>query len=40
MTAECRLYLITPPKIDDLAAFGRTWLGRWTPATWRRCRSG
>jgi thiamine-phosphate pyrophosphorylase len=24
MTAECRLYLITPPKIDDLAAFGRT----------------
>ena len=24
MTAECRLYLITPPKLDDLAAFGRT----------------
>ena len=24
MTADCRLYLITPPKIDDLAAFGRT----------------
>ncbi len=24
MTAECRLYLITPPKIDDLAEFGRT----------------
>lgn len=23
MTAECRLYLITPPAIDDLAAFGR-----------------
>ena len=23
MTAECRLYLITPPKLDDLAAFGR-----------------
>lgn len=23
MTAECRLYLITPPRIDDLAAFGR-----------------
>ncbi|MBX3481507.1 MAG: thiamine phosphate synthase [Caulobacter sp.] len=22
MTAECRLYLITPPVIDDLAAFG------------------
>ena len=22
MTADCRLYLITPPKIDDLAAFG------------------
>ncbi len=24
MTADCRLYLITPPRIDDLAAFGRT----------------
>ena len=24
MTASCRLYLITPPRIDDLAAFGRT----------------
>ena len=23
MTAECRLYLITPPKLDDLAAFGK-----------------
>ncbi|MDG2520942.1 thiamine phosphate synthase [Caulobacter segnis] len=23
MTAECRLYLITPPAIEDLAAFGR-----------------
>lgn len=23
MTADCRLYLITPPRIDDLAAFGR-----------------
>jgi len=23
MTASCRLYLITPPKLDDLAAFGR-----------------
>ncbi|WP_269715899.1 thiamine phosphate synthase [Caulobacter sp. NIBR2454] len=23
MTADCRLYLITPPVIDDLAAFGR-----------------
>jgi thiamine-phosphate pyrophosphorylase len=22
MTADCRLYLITPPRIDDLAAFG------------------
>jgi thiamine-phosphate pyrophosphorylase len=22
--AECRLYLITPPRIDDLAGFGRT----------------
>jgi thiamine-phosphate pyrophosphorylase len=24
MTARCQLYLITPPRIDDLAAFGRT----------------
>lgn len=24
MTADCRLYLITPPRIDDLAAFGRS----------------
>ncbi|HVK43089.1 MAG TPA: thiamine phosphate synthase [Phenylobacterium sp.] len=24
MTADCRLYLITPPTLDDLAAFGRT----------------
>ena len=24
MTAICRLYLITPPRLDDLAAFGRT----------------
>ena len=24
MTSACRLYLITPPRIDDLAAFGRT----------------
>lgn len=24
MTADCRLYLITPPQLDDLAAFGRT----------------
>ena len=23
MTAACRLYLITPPRIDDLAGFGR-----------------
>src|SRR6185436_9727624 len=23
MPADCRLYLITPPRIDDLAAFGR-----------------
>ena len=23
MTAECRLYLITPPTLDDLAAFGK-----------------
>lgn len=23
MTADCRLYLLTPPKIDDLAGFGR-----------------
>ena len=23
MTAECRLYLITPPRLDDLAAYGR-----------------
>jgi thiamine-phosphate pyrophosphorylase len=23
-TPQCRLYLITPPRIDDLAAFGRT----------------
>jgi thiamine-phosphate pyrophosphorylase len=23
-TSVCRLYLITPPRIDDLAAFGRT----------------
>ena len=23
MTADCRLYLITPPRIDDLAVFGR-----------------
>ncbi len=22
-TADCRLYLITPPRVDDLAAFGR-----------------
>ena len=22
--ADCRLYLITPPRLDDLAAFGRT----------------
>ena len=22
-TPACRLYLITPPRIDDLAAFGR-----------------
>ena len=21
---DCRLYLITPPALDDLAAFGRT----------------
>jgi len=27
MTADCRLYLITPPKIDDLAAFGRLLAG-------------
>ena len=24
MTADCRLYLITPSRLDDLAAFGRT----------------
>ena len=24
MTARCQLYLITPPRIDDLASFGRT----------------
>src|SRR5579872_1522268 len=24
MSRSCRLYLITPPRIDDLAAFGRT----------------
>jgi thiamine-phosphate pyrophosphorylase len=24
MTSPCRLYLITPPRIDDLAAFGHT----------------
>lgn len=24
MTADCRLYLITPPRLDDLAGFGRT----------------
>ncbi|MES2341346.1 MAG: thiamine phosphate synthase [Pseudomonadota bacterium] len=24
MTSSCRLYLITPPRIDDLADFGRT----------------
>ncbi|WP_421933311.1 thiamine phosphate synthase [Phenylobacterium sp.] len=24
MTPSCRLYLITPPRIDDLVAFGRT----------------
>lgn len=24
MTPSCRLYLITPPRIDDLAAFGHT----------------
>jgi thiamine-phosphate pyrophosphorylase len=24
MTVDCRLYLITPPRLDDLAAFGRT----------------
>lgn len=24
MTSRCRIYLITPPRIDDLAAFGRT----------------
>ncbi|MDP3854464.1 thiamine phosphate synthase [Phenylobacterium sp.] len=24
MTADCRLYIITPPRIDDLAAFGRS----------------
>jgi thiamine-phosphate pyrophosphorylase len=23
MTADCRLYLITPPRLDDLAGFGR-----------------
>jgi thiamine-phosphate pyrophosphorylase len=23
MTSNCRLYLITPPRLDDLAAFGR-----------------
>jgi len=27
MTADCRLYLITPPRLDDLAAFGRTLAG-------------
>jgi thiamine-phosphate pyrophosphorylase len=27
MTAPCRLYLITPPRLDDLAAFGRTLSG-------------
>uniref|UniRef100_UPI00286D660B thiamine phosphate synthase n=1 Tax=Phenylobacterium sp. TaxID=1871053 RepID=UPI00286D660B len=24
MTADCRLYIITPPRLDDLAEFGRT----------------
>ena len=24
MTIRCRIYLITPPAIDDLAGFGRT----------------
>lgn len=24
MTADCRLYIITPPRIDDLAEFGRS----------------
>ncbi|WP_332770970.1 thiamine phosphate synthase [Phenylobacterium sp.] len=24
MTADCRLYIITPPRIDDLAVFGRS----------------
>ena len=24
MSAPCRLYLITPPRLDDLAGFGRT----------------
>ncbi|MBW8860748.1 MAG: thiamine phosphate synthase, partial [Caulobacter sp.] len=23
MSTDCRLYLITPPVLDDLAAFGR-----------------
>ena len=27
MTADCRLYLITPPRLDDLAAFGATLAG-------------
>ena len=27
MTSACRLYLITPPRIDDLAAFARTLAG-------------
>src|ERR1700758_4029505 len=27
MVSPCRLYLITPPRIDDLAAFGQTLAG-------------
>ena len=27
MTADCRLYLITPPRLDDLAAFAHTLAG-------------
>jgi hypothetical protein len=36
---DCRLYLITPPALDDLAAFGRDLAAAWTAATWPRCRS-
>lgn len=35
----CRLYLITPPRLDDLDAFADTLAAPWMPATVRPCKS-